>query len=71
MDTMIEKSEEITNYEENRKAVIDIQKYAMSHFTGSMEVCTHFQLNILGPKVQNYELTFVPNAMRHNMWLKS
>jgi peptide/nickel transport system substrate-binding protein len=71
LDSMIEKSEEITDYEANRKAVIDIQKYAMSHFSGSMEVVTHFQLFILGPKVQNYELTFVPNAMRHNMWLKS
>ena len=62
---MIEKSEETLDYEQNRKMVIDIQKYAMSHFTGSMEVVTHFQLLILGPKVQNYELTLVPNAIRN------
>jgi ABC-type transport system substrate-binding protein len=71
LDAMIEKSEEIIDYEANRKAVIDAQKYAMSHFSGSMEVVTYFNLFILGPKVQNYELTFVPAAMRHNMWLKS
>jgi hypothetical protein len=71
LDAMIEKSEETIDYEANRKQVIDIQKYAMSHFTGSMEVVTHFQLFILGPRVQNYELTLVPNAMRHTMWLKS
>jgi hypothetical protein len=71
LDAMIEKSEEEFDHQKNIQEVIDIQKYAMSHFSGSMEVVTHFQLFILGPKVQNYELTFVPNAMRHNMWLKS
>jgi len=71
IDAMIEKSEETLDYEENRKMVIDIQKLCMSKFAASWEIVTHFQLFILGPKVQNYELTFVPNAMRHEMWVKS
>jgi ABC-type transport system substrate-binding protein len=71
IDAMIEKSEETIDYEANRKMVIDIQKLCMSKFTASWEVVTHFQLFILGPKVQNYELTYVPNAMRHSMWMKS
>ena len=54
-----------------RERWIDIQKYAMSHFTGSMEVVTHFQLWALSPRVQNYELTLVPTVMQHRMWLKS
>jgi peptide/nickel transport system substrate-binding protein len=71
IDAMIEKSEETIDFEQNRKMVIDIQKLCMSKFTASWEVVTHFQLFILGPKVQNYELTYVPNAMRHSMWMKS
>ncbi len=70
IDAAIEKSESTVDYEENRKQVIDIQKLAMSRFTSSWEVVTHFELRIFSPRVQNYELTAVPNAMRHQMWLK-
>jgi hypothetical protein len=68
---MIEKSEETIDVNQNKQQVIDIQKYAMSHFSGSMEVVTHYALWILGEKVQNYELTLVPNAVRNEMWIKS
>jgi len=71
LDAMIEKSEEAIDANDNKKQVIDIQKYAMSHFSGSMEVVTHYALWILGEKVQNYELTLVPNAVRNEMWIKS
>jgi len=71
LDAMIEKSEETIDFNANKQMVIDIQKYAMSHFSGSMEVVTHYQLWILGTKVQNYELTLVPNAVRNELWLKS
>jgi len=71
LDAMIEKSEETVDYEANRKQVIDIQRYAMSHFSGSMEVVTHWELWVLGSKLQNYELTHVWNANQHGMWLKS
>jgi ABC-type transport system substrate-binding protein len=70
VDAMIEKSESEVDYEENRKQVLDIQKFCMSKFTASWEVVTHYELRILSPRVQNYELTAVPNAMRHQMWLK-
>jgi ABC-type transport system substrate-binding protein len=70
VDRMIEKSEETLEVEENIKQVKDIQKYCMSKFAASWEIITHFQLFILSNRVQNYELTFVPNAMRHQMWLK-
>jgi ABC-type transport system substrate-binding protein len=70
IDALIEKSEEELDYERNRKQVIDIQKLCMSRFTASWEIVTHFQLFILGPRVQNYELSFVPNASRHQMWVK-
>jgi ABC-type transport system substrate-binding protein len=70
VDRMIEKSESEIDYEENRKQVIDIQKYCMSKFAASWEVVTHFELRILSPRVQNYELTAVGNAMRHQMWVK-
>jgi len=70
IDALIEKSEETVDYEENRKLVIDVQKMAMSRFTSSLPIVTHFELRIFSPRVQNYELTAVPNAMRHHMWLK-
>jgi ABC-type transport system substrate-binding protein len=70
IDAMIEKSEGVTDYEENIKQVKDIQKFAMSKFAASWEVITHYELRVLSPRVQNYELTAVPNAMRHHMWLK-
>jgi ABC-type transport system substrate-binding protein len=70
IDAMIEKSESETDYEENRKQVIDIQKKCMALFTSSWEVVTHAELRVFSPRVQNYELTAVPNAMRHAMWLK-
>jgi ABC-type transport system substrate-binding protein len=70
VDRMIEKSESEVDYEENRKQVIDIQKYCMSKFAASWEVVTHFELRIFSPRVQNYELSAVWNAGRHQMWLK-
>jgi ABC-type transport system substrate-binding protein len=70
IDAMIEKSETTTDYEENRQQVIDIQKKCMSLFTSSWEVATHYELRVLSPRVQNFELTAVPNAMLHQMWVK-
>jgi len=70
IDAMIEKSEGESDFETNRKQVIDIQKACMALFTSSWEVVTHAELRVFSPRVQNYELTAVPNAMRHAMWMK-
>lgn len=71
VDVAIEKSESIIDYEENRKAVIDIQKQCMALFSASWEVVTHFELRVLSPRVQNFELSAVWNANRwRDMWLK-
>jgi ABC-type transport system substrate-binding protein len=70
IDAMIEKSEGEADYETNRKQVLDIQKACMALFCASWEVVTHAELRVFSPRVQNYELTAVPNAMRHSMWLK-
>ncbi len=71
LDALIEKSESETDYEANRKLVIDVQKLAMSKYTSAVTAVSHYTLFILGPKVQNYELTMVPVAPRHTMWLKT
>jgi ABC-type transport system substrate-binding protein len=70
IDTMIEKSEATIDYDDNRAQVLEIQKKCMSLFTSSWEVATHYELRVLSPRVQNYELTAVPNAMLHQMWVK-
>jgi ABC-type transport system substrate-binding protein len=70
IDAMIEKSEGEADYETNRKQVIDIQKACMALFCSSWEVVTHAELRVFSPRVQNYELTAVPNAMRHQMWVQ-
>jgi ABC-type transport system substrate-binding protein len=71
VDAAIEKSESTIDYEENRKQVIDIQKQCMALFCASWEVVTHFELRILTPRVQNYELSAVWNANRwRDTWLK-
>jgi ABC-type transport system substrate-binding protein len=71
VDAAIEKSESTIDYEENRKQVIDIQKQCMALFAASWEVVTHFELRILSPRVQNFELSAVWNANRwRDQWLK-
>jgi hypothetical protein len=43
----------------------------MSKGSSSWPVLTQFELRILSARLQNYELTAVPNAWRHQMWVKA
>ena len=70
IDTLIEASEQMTDFEENVAAVKEIQRLAMSHYTSSWEVLTHFELRVFTPRVRNFELSAVWNVPAHAMWLK-
>lgn len=71
IDALIERSEETVDFEENRQMVIDIQMMCIEKYAAAYFAVSHYTNLILGPRVQNYELTFVVPATRHTMWLKT
>jgi ABC-type transport system substrate-binding protein len=70
IDALIEKSETIIDFDENVKAVDDIQMRCIKLFTSSYQLPTPATLNMLTQRVQNYELTLVTPVAQLEMWLK-
>jgi ABC-type transport system substrate-binding protein len=70
LDTLIEKSEETIDYEENRTLVKDAQKLAIKLWTPSPQLLTG-QVNIvLQRRIQNYEISQIQPLPRHDTWIK-
>ena len=70
IDALIEKSETIVDFEENVRAVKDIQMRCIKLFSSSYQLPTPANLNLLTSRVQNYELTLVNPVAQLEMWLK-
>lgn len=70
IDALIEKSEETTEFEENKKLVKQVQKLALQKFSSSYMVVTRNQNNLINNRVQNYELTLVRPVYQTSMWVK-
>ncbi len=70
IDALIEKSETLTDFEENVKAVNDIQMRCIKAFTSAYQLPTPANLQVFQNRVQNYELTLVTPVAQLEMWLK-
>jgi ABC-type transport system substrate-binding protein len=70
IDALIEKSETIVDFDENVKAVADIQMRCIKAFTSSYQLPTAQDLQVFQNRVQNYELTLVTPVAQLEMWLK-
>jgi len=70
IDAMIEKSEQTTDFEENRRMVIQIQLECMKRFSSVYFMLTPNASKVLSKRVQNWDLTQV-NVPQHQAWLKA
>jgi ABC-type transport system substrate-binding protein len=70
IDALIEKSEGLTDYEENKKVVKEVQKLSMERFTSAYNIFTQNSNIILGNKVQRYDLTLAQPAEQSGLWIK-
>jgi ABC-type transport system substrate-binding protein len=74
IETMIEKSEETTNLEENVRLVKQIQSELLKKYTPYMLLVTQNLEQVLNAKVQNYEQEPSASAaglQRANLWLST
>jgi ABC-type transport system substrate-binding protein len=70
IDAAIEKSEAEIDPEENVRQVKAIQKMCLEKWTPSPMLLTQQIRELLNNRVQNYEVTQVRPAPRHDMWIK-
>jgi peptide/nickel transport system substrate-binding protein len=70
IDALIEKSETLTNQEENIKAVKDIQLKAIQRFSSFYQLVSVATNWMLSGRVQAYEKTLVIPTYQLNIWLK-
>jgi peptide/nickel transport system substrate-binding protein len=70
VDSLIEKSEETLDYEENRRLVKDVQKLAMRRWTPSPQLLTAKTNILLQRRIQNFEITQIQPHPQHTVWIK-
>lgn len=70
LDALIEKSEEITDIDENVKMVKDIQMKAIQKFSSFYQLLTPNTYQLISGRVQNFELTQITPVLQLQLWLK-
>lgn len=70
IDALIEKSEQATDFEENKKLVKQVQLLSMQRFSSAYNIFTQNSPTMLWDRVQNYDLTLVQPTERLEMWIK-
>jgi peptide/nickel transport system substrate-binding protein len=71
IDSLIEKSEAIIDFEENQALVREIQLKCIQRYSSSHQLPTPNSNIFLSARVQHHELTQVSPVYWHDMWLKA